>query len=232
MKSTYQVLIQYALIFLLLAATSILAVMMVAFRSMHFHTVFYGFLIWNLILAWTPIFPAIVLAKKRVQGIAGFLIASIIFLIWLVLFPNSTYIVTDIIYLKDLPWVPFWFDIVMFIIFIWNGLFLGFFSLLLVHRFLEQLLKGKFIPWLIVIFVIFLSSFGIYLGRFKRWNTWDIIKRPSELSSDMLEPFINPIQHVSTFGFIILYGVFLLIIYASLKLVYDAGGTESLEPAA
>jgi uncharacterized membrane protein len=38
--------------------------------------------------------------------------------------------------------------------------------------------------------VLALSSFGIYLGRFQRWNSWDIFVRPRSLLGGALEDLV------------------------------------------
>ncbi|HEY7849365.1 MAG TPA: DUF1361 domain-containing protein, partial [Ktedonobacterales bacterium] len=60
------------------------------------------------------------------------------------------------------------------------GVLLGAFSLLLVQHVLEL-----YMPWLLTwaLFVgyLFLSNLGIYIGRFMRFNSWDLVARPAGL---------------------------------------------------
>jgi uncharacterized membrane protein len=60
------------------------------------------------------------------------------------------------------------------------GLALGFASLYLV-----QLIATDFVgarrSWALVVAGIALASFGVYLGRFEEWNSWDLLVRPEQL---------------------------------------------------
>ena len=77
--------------------------------------------------------------------------------------------------------------------------------MLLVDRF------NKRIGWIFVGSVLFLSSFGIYLGRFIRWNSWDIVSKPEILINSILKNS----NHYAV-EFTISFGLFLILIYFAL----------------
>ena len=103
---------------------------------------------------------------------------------WLAFFPNAPYLVTDLIHLRTRAFVPVWYDAIMVFAFALTGLCLAFLSLWLVHRLVERRL-GKAAGWLFVAVVAGLSGFGVYLGRYPRWNSWDVVTRPGELMADV-----------------------------------------------
>ena len=72
---------------------------------------------------------------------------------------------------------------------------------------------------IILITLLFMASFGVYLGRFLRWNSWDIITNPFGLASDISDRFINPLDHPRTWGVTVLLGVFLNLAYFSMKYI-------------
>jgi uncharacterized membrane protein len=51
---------------------------------------------------------------------------------------------------------------------------------------------GLFTGWLFVVAAAVLSSFGIYVGRFLRWNSWDVFVNPFRLSTDILASLSTP----------------------------------------
>lgn len=143
------------------------------------------FLVWNLALAWTPF--VLIMATKRWRGLAGALGA----LAWLLLFPNAPYIVTDLFHLRPRAGVPLWFDIGLLSTFAWCGTLLGLASLEKAHRLVRDVASGTqgqrdVAGWLFVLLVAASSGFGIYIGRFLRWNSWDAVAQPGALCRDLL----------------------------------------------
>ncbi len=148
---------------------------------------------------------------------------------WILFFPNAPYILTDLFHLRlSSLSMPLWFDLVLILSFAWVGLMFGFMSLWDIEKILEHYLHtSRFrsllrFPLVIPLFssaLLFISSFGIYLGRYLRWNSWDLIAKPFEVICDISDRFINPILHPRTWGVTILMGLFLNIVYWSLRLV-------------
>ena len=147
---------------------------------------------------------------------------SLILLIvsWLLFFPNSPYILTDLFHLRLHTSAPMWFDLIVILSFAWTGLIYGFISLLDIETLLKRYINSKIITIISVIF-LFLASFGIYLGRFLRWNSWDIISNPFGLFNDVFERIINPFDHPRTWGLTIFMGLLLNMMYFSLKFIKE-----------
>ncbi|CAH0177815.1 hypothetical protein SRABI27_01177 [Pedobacter sp. Bi27] len=137
---------------------------------------------------------------------------------WILFFPNSPYILTDLFHLRLNGSAPIWFDLVLILSFAWTGLVYGLISLMDIEKHLITYLNKKLVNSLIISF-LFLASFGIYLGRYLRWNSWDIISNPLGLASDILGRFLNPLSHPRTWGMTLLMGLLLNMIYFSIKFI-------------
>ena len=172
----------------------------------------FHFLIWNLFLAWIPYassFWATYLYRhqRRYRGVL--LIPA---LIWLVFFPNAPYIVTDLLHLAPRHPVPLWYDLSLLSVFAWTGLFLAVFSLRSMQVLLAPV-SGVGLSWLFVFGVAGLSGFGVYLGRFLRWNSWDLLFHPLAILTDVGVRLLNPGLYLHDLGFSFIFAAFLLICY-------------------
>lgn len=168
---------------------------------------------WNLFLAWLPLLFALAAYNlyKRSSRLSWLVVAGCA-LIWLIFFPNAPYLLTDIAHLLSAQGVPFWYDLIMVIAFAWTGLFLGLVSLYLMQALVRQAAGGA-ASWLFALGVSGLSGFGIYLGRFLRWNSWDLFLSPASLLADIAERFRHPLAHYQTFVFSAMFSLFFVSAY-------------------
>jgi uncharacterized membrane protein len=174
----------------------------------------YLFLVWNLFLAWVPYILSTRLLAIRPEFYKNSSIVAL-FLSWLVFFPNAPYIITDLIHLRSKPPVPLWFDLILLISFVWNGMMLAYFSLRDVHQFLNRFFKEKY-TWALVIFIMFLSGYGIYLGRIERWNSWDILTNPMNLVIHIFKTMIEYQLFIQAMSITLVFGIFMSGIYVTL----------------
>jgi uncharacterized membrane protein len=192
--------------------STIFALGLFTMRVLQSYTFAYSNLIWNLFLAWLPLIFSIWTIKlyksnpeKRwVLIFPGFL--------WLLFFPNAPYLITDFLHLKQRPGIPIWYDIIMLAAFAWTGFFLAIASL----RTMQMLVKnhlGWFLSWIFATFVLTLAGIGIYLGRFSRWNSWDIFISPKEIFTDIAVRILNPLNNMNFYGFTVIITTFLVICY-------------------
>jgi len=172
----------------------------------------YLFYIWNSILAALPLLCSrLLLSFKKASLKACLLLAG-----WLLFFPNAPYLITDIFHFKQSTVVPFWYDLVLVVSAAWNGLFIGLISLMQV----EQFLAGFTRPAWVVFYrycCIALGAYGVCLGRYERFNSWDLLTSPFQLIHCMANQVVHPIQHANTWGFCILFSSMFLICYVSIK---------------
>jgi uncharacterized membrane protein len=66
-----------------------------------------------------------------------------------------------------------------------------------------------------------LSGFGVYLGRFRRWNSWDILLNPLNLLADIGHRVLHPLANPGVVVFPALFAVFFLVAYLMLTAMVD-----------
>ncbi len=177
------------------------------------------FLPWNLALAWIPLIFAYLLYKRTAKhGLIWSKTNFAFFVLWLVFLPNAFYLMTDFIHLRTAYGVRPMFDVVILMTYSIAGLALGYMSLLLVHlRALQRFgHKGHYFA----VGALLASGFAIYIGRYLRWNSWDIILNPFGILIHITDRVLHPFEHILTFGTTILYFAFLSIIYWVIWRIY------------
>ena len=196
-----------------LAFASLICLALLAVRLVYARNHDFSFLAWNLFLAWLPMLCSLAAynAYKRRNRLSWLVVAGCA-LAWLLFFPNAPYILTDIMHLAPRPAAPLWFDVLLVMAFAWTGLCLGLVSLLLMQA-LVQRAAGRLVGWGLALGVLGISGFGIYIGRFLRWNSWDVLISPGGLAADLLEAAQHPLLHARIFVFSGLFSVFLISAY-------------------
>lgn len=172
----------------------------------------YLFMIWNLLLGIIPVFLAWWLVERLKKHRWSHSKQLLLTAGWLLFLPNSFYLVTDFIHLRQTFEASLLFDVVLFTSFAVSGLIIGYISLFLVHNELSKRLPRKQ-AWVIVGLIFLASSFAIYLGRFSRWNTWDILLKPTGLLFDVSDRFLNPYMHHQTYETTLIFFVLLFPVY-------------------
>lgn len=186
--------------------------LLIAMRVFWSGTLTYAFLVWNLILAAIPLVAAFVLQSARSR-----ITAALAAVTWLAFLPNAPYIATDLMHLKPRAFVPLWYDVVLLLSFAVTGILFGYVSLAEVQQALRAR-SGHAAAWAAVTAAMFLSAFGIYLGRFRRWNSWEILTDPSMLFADASARILHP----RTLGVTAVYGAALLVGYVVFHLLFGA----------
>ena len=109
--------------------------------------------------------------------------------------------------------LPVWYDVMMLIWFAFTGLLLGMVSLFLMQEIVRREF-GRWVGWAFVAAVTALSAAGVYMGRFLRWNSWDILRDPTGIALYSFERVQDP--SLQSIGFIGLFGGFFLFLYITL----------------
>lgn len=189
------------------------------------------YMTWNLFLAWVPFEAANLLynMKKNNAVFKGIGIITIcLWILWLLFYPNAPYIITDFIHINSnkffIPnpkYVPYglepktlfndnfklWLNYINIGMGVWLGYMFGIISLYINQRLIEDKF-GKIRSWIFVVVINLLSGFAIYLGRFIRWNSWDVIFNPLNIISILMKDI-----HIKALNFTILFGIFNLVLY-------------------
>lgn len=153
------------------------------------------FLVWNMGLSLIPYFLSVLLRHSR-PVYSSSVLFLLVFLAWLAFYPNAVYMVTDFIHFSTrtfytkTPRIQYNMDIRVWLNFsltvcgVFFGVFLGMASLFHVE---EALLKGKpfYMRVLFYVVISLLTGFAIYIGRFIRLNSWDVLLNPGELFSEV-----------------------------------------------
>lgn len=194
----------------ILLSLSIFGCLMVAARWIYTGRQGFLFLIWNLFLAWIPFGISVLISYiySQTKIKAKSFLLYVLGLVWLLFYPNAPYMITDFIHFRGNGSFLIWFDIVIYSVFIFTSLLLGFVSIYLINRIITRVTNKAF-GWLFVLTVLFLSSYGIYLGRFIRWNSWDMLSDPLAIIQSVIDNI-----SIWSIAFSIVYGIMLTLIFA------------------
>ncbi len=207
-KQVYPGLTSYQRVAAALVYASLISVALFVGRAFVSQNLRYWFLLWNLCLAWLPLlFSGLLVYRLRSSRWLEWK-NIVLTALWLGFLPNSFYLVSDLIHLRDTGEVSHLYDSVLFASLIFNGFILGLLSILGVHyELLKRFHRQK--VHAVIAGVLFLCGFAIYLGRSLRWNTWDVLVNPFGILFDVSERVINPISHDQVF---VTTGIFFLLL--------------------
>ncbi|MEK7585724.1 MAG: DUF1361 domain-containing protein [Patescibacteria group bacterium] len=194
----------------------LLAVILNLARVAIFDSLYFIYLLWNIFLAILPFIASSLLLNyfnnKRLTKITF----TIGFVAWLLLLPNAPYIVTDMIHLGRGRSAILLYDTFLLFSSAWAGLLLGIYSI----SHIEKIIKSKYsskVTSILVGFIILLTSFGVYLGRFLRFNSWDVISDTSFLFKNLWSVVSNPNEYIDAYLFTGLTFLFIFVSYRAWK---------------
>ena len=185
---------------------------LLAIRAFYTGSVTYFFYPWNLFLALVPVFISGLLIKQRALNYKSVLL----FALWLLFLPNAPYLVTDIFHFEQRPPVPFWFDLILVVSGAWNGILLCMISLFRVERFLKITWNSNIVSKLMPLIIV-LCGYGVYIGRYLRYNSWDVVTEPLGILRTSTHHIHHPFQNLNVWLFTFVFASFLGIIYFTIK---------------
>jgi uncharacterized membrane protein len=172
----------------------------------------YVFLGWNLILAWLPyacsIWAAWVYRRYGRRGWPLILPGAA----WLIFFPNAPYLITDFLHLREHAPIPLWYDIGLLTAFAWTGCFLAVASLRIMQSLVAEC-AGRRLGVVFALGSLGMAGLGVYLGRFLRWNSWDVLLQPGDVLADLARRLANPAQSV---GVTLMFAALLFMCYLTI----------------
>ena len=190
------------------------------FRIKYLKSFYFLFLIWNIILAIVPYAITMYLKTMSFSKIS----MVFWFCIWLLFLPNAPYIITDLLHLKVSSTSMLWLDVLVILSFALTGLLLFYLTLRDMTKIIEDYYPKLNLKWLTPI-IFFLCAFGVYLGRFIRYNSWEIISNPMNLLSDIFEMIVYPNQNIQVWIFTLGFGLFIWVGYSLFNRIYSAAST-------
>ena len=152
------------------------------------------FMLWNLFLAFIPLGLSIWLFRGDRPRSPSWWLGFFLFILFL---PNAPYVLTDVIHLiqlirADLPlWLVTLALIPQYTLFLFAGCQAYVISLMNLESFFKKQKLGRyylFTEWLIHL----LCGIGIYLGRFLRFNSWDLFIHPVFLGKTVIQTLLYP----------------------------------------
>lgn len=179
-----------------LISLSGISITLVLFRVLFTGSLFYVFLIWNLFLASVPYLISQYVVKYTTHKTKKWFYFPIV-CVWLLFLPNAPYIITDLIHLNHATNNMIWYDAFMIFIFACNGLILGILSMHDMYKLFAHNWNIRF-ALICMIGISFLAGFGIYLGRFLRWNSWELFMDPLSLLYDVKISLLDPKYRLRT----------------------------------
>jgi uncharacterized membrane protein len=155
-----------------------LAVALVIFRAIYFNHISSLFMIWNIFLAVVPLIASsLIVSLGKDNG----LIFTMLFFFWLIMIPNAPYLVTDLIHMVNSKVISMTYDSFILFTVAWLGMMIFARSMEHVDKVLERQMSSKVRHQTMLYSIFVLISFGIYLGRVFRFNSWDVFTNPREL---------------------------------------------------
>ena len=140
-------------------------------------------IIWNLFLAIIPLGLSYYLFRPQaLRNLAWWILLSV----FIAFLPNAPYILTDSIHIIELSQqsYPMWSIILIlipqYILFISAGFQAYVISLTRLNHYLADSIAKKYLI-LINLIIHSLCVVGIYIGRFERFNSWDLVTKPQEV---------------------------------------------------
>jgi len=178
-------------------------------------SIFGLFLAWNLFLAAVPLMASTAMLRLDARG-ARWPALVALGVVWLLFLPNAPYVLTDLVHLQPRPPVPYGYDLALLLSAAGAGLLSGYVSLADVQSVVARRLGAR-VAWAGAVGVLFLSAFGMYLGRDLRWNSWDVVAAPDALLADIAPRLLDPLAHPATVVTTAVFGGMLTLGYVVLR---------------
>lgn len=188
-----------------LTACILLSVFLLMFRIKLTHSFFLIFMVWNLFLAIIPYTISLFLESKKKLSKLGLIAYSGI---WLLFLPNAPYMVTDFVHLKLSTNKLVCLDFAIIGSFAFTGLVFYFLSINDMFKILKIHLNPQLEKHMLNT-IFLLSSFGVYLGRFLRYNSWELFQNPIAIINDLISITTHPFQNKGAWLFTVVFALFL-----------------------
>lgn len=222
------------------ALLNLYAIVLIVLRARVYGVALYRPMIVNVGLSFLPVLGAIL-------AIAGLLVASgllnrldlspwaattglWVYLVagvamWLLFFPNSIYLITELNFShrRDDDPIPLWFDIVQTLTLTLSGIANAVVSLAMVQTVFAVVIvdADSGIPassWVFAGVIVVLGAVGVYLGRYLRFNSWDV-RHPASMVRKLAAHLRLRGKALEAGGFVVTHAVLIGLVYVPLYTV-------------
>ncbi|MBS1637631.1 MAG: DUF1361 domain-containing protein [Bacteroidetes bacterium] len=187
-------------------AFALFSASLLLYRIIRSDSLSYIFLAWNLFLAFIPFWISDYLKRQEKQGFKYLPLLGI----WLLFLPNSPYILTDLFHFRARPFIPLWFDLILVASFVIIGFAVFYRSVMDMREVFKKYIPAAYMRYVMPL-VFWLVAFGLYLGRYLRFNSWDII-HPIRLAKASALTLLSP----DALCFTCIFSVFMWLVYITL----------------
>lgn len=194
--------------------------LLIVCRMLYTSHLTFVFLIWNLFLAVIPLY-----ISHKLQTVSNKYTGWLYAAVWLLFFPNAMYITTDLFHLKERGDIPRWYDLLLLLSAALNGIIMGFLSLRKIEKWMLGFISRKRLS-AIIFMLLLLCGYGIYLGRYERWNSWDIVVQPTLLLYHIIRQLIHPIRNIDTWILSTAFAIWMYLLYSYFPKI-DRTGADS-----
>lgn len=194
----------------------LLAVFLNISRIFLFGNTAFIYILWNIFLAFIPFLISSILTKTTNKNNFFKPLFIIGFILWFLFLPNAPYVITDFIHLGRIHSVPVMFDIFVLFSAASVSLLFGLYSLYQMEK-IFLLRFPKRITSMIFFIIILFASFGVYLGRFLRFNSWDFFTSHTSIISTVWDIFTKSNHYINVYSYTLLFFVFIYTAFLSFK---------------
>jgi uncharacterized membrane protein len=181
-----------------LALSSVVSIGLYTYGAWRNHSLVYDYMLWNLFLAWLPLVFSLRLIYVLRTKLWSAWEPMLFTLLWLAFLPNSFYMISDFIHLRDVPRLDVLYDTVLFTSFIYTAVLLGFASMYTLHLELKKRVSVR-TAGILMALTLLICSIGIYIGRYLRWNSWYVVTNPAGLLFDISDRILHPRSYPQMF---------------------------------
>lgn len=172
---------------------------------------------WNLFLSWIPLIVAFLVDITVKRFDKAYIWVGVWSVVWILFFPNAPYMITDLVHLSvDMGSDLTWHDMVMLFFYAEVSLFNGLVSVYWMHRSWQKT-YSKATGNILLVLSFPMAGFGIYLGRVRRWNSWDILHNPQNLFNAIWQSLTDRTALILSLEFGVLLGMLYLVLWALLR---------------
>jgi uncharacterized membrane protein len=171
---------------------TVFALAVLGFRLYRAEDAMFLFMAWNLALAWIPYLAALKISNSSAQGFRFSHLFMLV--IWLSFLPNAPYMITDMMHLRPRPDIPYWYDTFTVFVFAMNGMLLFYASCKKIWVYLKMI--NPVLPGFVIPACFGLCAYGIYMGRWLRFNSWDAFFHPFRMTRTLFYHAMQP-NHLS-----------------------------------